>query len=65
MCNILKRGINYWEKSLDSKSSLNSANKILSQKEIPILRISDYDTVGDPPIPYATFLTGFPVASVR
>ncbi len=46
MRDILKNAIDYWKESPETKTFLNSANKILSQKEIPFLRISDYNTVG-------------------
>ncbi len=46
MCDILNRGIDYWSESPETKIFLNSANKTLSQKEIPFLRISDYNTIG-------------------
>jgi len=46
MCDILTRGAEYWAESPETKKFLNSAKNILSQNEIPFLRISDYNTLG-------------------
>ncbi|HMG83712.1 MAG TPA: hypothetical protein VK559_11800 [Ferruginibacter sp.] len=43
---VLQKGIDYWVENPETKTFLNSAKKYLTQKEIPFLRISDYNTIG-------------------